>query len=166
MAIILLIIFLFTFTPSQEAKSVQQIQEINTQDSDSPPLKCGEQSATERESLISEAMKSQYTIRLVEFIGDAHTQDRVLRQRMPLLTEGDLFTREKLIKSLASVSRLSKIIYPVKLSDVAIGLDRQHKEADMIICFKEKRRVYHGARRKHVSELLFRPTRKLVQKES
>src|SRR5689334_10007174 len=105
MAAILLIISLFTFAHGQEVKSVQQTNEIKIPDSDDLPLKCSEQSATERESLIREATKSEYTIRRVVFIGNTHTRDSVLRRGMSLLQEGELFNREKLIRGLANVNR-------------------------------------------------------------
>jgi outer membrane protein assembly factor BamA len=141
MAAILLIISLFTFTLGQEAKSVQQIEEMNTQESVVPSYKCS-QPATEREALIHEATESQYTNRKLELLGNTYTRDAVLRQRMAVLQEGDVFTREKLLRSLANVSRLNSI-YHIKLGDVEIHLDRQEKFVDILVCFKEKRRVYH-----------------------
>jgi hypothetical protein len=46
-----------------------------------------------------------------------------------------------LIEGAESVSKLSKIIYPVKLSDVILKLDREEKMVDLINCFREKKRV-------------------------
>jgi outer membrane protein assembly factor BamA len=70
----------------------------------------------------------------------------VLRRRI-LLQEGDIFTRENLVKSLENVNQLKKIIYPVKLSDVIIRLDRSEKIVDMTICFKEKRKKRSSSKR-------------------
>jgi outer membrane protein assembly factor BamA len=63
----------------------------------------------------------------------------VLRRRLINLIEGDVFTRENLAKSLESLSKLKKIVYPVKFSDVTVSLDRSDKLVDIEICFKEKR---------------------------
>ena len=62
-----------------------------------------------------------------------------------MLEEGDVFTRENLVQSLESVSKLKRIIYPVKLSDVIVRLDRAEKIIDMTICLKERR--HHRAKR-------------------
>lgn len=145
MATILLLISLFGYLPCQEAKPMPLISETATQDSDRTPVNCS-QPAAEQNPLIREAVKDQYLIRRVEFLGNVHTGDRILRQRIPLLLEGDVFTRENLVKSLKSVSRLKRIIYPVKLSDVTLQLDRQEKLIDMVICFREKRRTHRGAK--------------------
>lgn len=147
MATFLLIISLFTFTQGQDAKSAQASNEQVKQVYVRPP-KCPEYPAAKEEPLIREAEVNQYTFRRVEFLGNVHIRDYVLRRPMYLLTEGEVFTRKKLVRSLAKVNRLSKIIYPVKLSNVDILLDKERKEVDMTICFQEKHRVYHGARRR------------------
>jgi outer membrane protein assembly factor BamA len=113
-------------------------QESVTQDSDRAPFKCS-QPATERDSLIREAEENQYTVRRIELLGNKHIRDNVLRRRLELIQEGEVFTRGQLIRSLKSVGRLRNI-YPVKLRDVIINLDRSTKEVDMETCFKEKRR--------------------------
>lgn len=96
------------------------------------------QSSAEQSPLLREAVEKRYTIRRVEFIGNERTRDNVLRRRI-MLQEGDVFTRKNLIRSLRSVSRL-KIIYPVKMSDVMIQLDKPDKIVDLGICFKERHR--------------------------
>ena len=100
--------------------------------------KCS-QSAAERDALLRDAESNEYHVRRVEFLGNKHTRDKVLRERIPLLQEGELISRPNLIKSLESVSEL-KIIYPVRMSDVEIRLDREDKFVDMLICFREKPR--------------------------
>ena len=117
------------------------------QELDRTPFKCS-QPAAEQDTLISEAEKGRYTVRRVEFIGLTYTRDEVLRRRITiLLQEGDLFTRDRLVRSLQNVSRL-KAIYPVRQSHVVIQLDRTEKAIDMIICFRERRRSTSGRRRK------------------
>lgn len=54
--------------------------------------------------------------------------------------EGDLFTRQKLVKSLRNMSKLRSEIYPVKLKNVELQLNEPEKTVDMLICFKSKRR--------------------------
>ena len=97
------------------------------------------QSATTREHLMREAEKKRYTIRRVEFNGHTYTRDETLRSRMRYMQEGELFSRRKLVTSLRSVSRLKSEIYPVRLGDVVIQLNRPEQLVDMIICFKPKR---------------------------
>jgi outer membrane protein assembly factor BamA len=109
-------------------------------DLDYAPFKCS-QPVAEREALIRQAETNQYTVRRVEFVGNSYTLDAVLRRRIAaLLEEGDVFTRRKLIMSLRNAGKL-KTIYPVRLRDVVIRLDKSGKMVDMNICFKEGRRL-------------------------
>jgi hypothetical protein len=96
------------------------------------------QPPAEQNALMLEAEINDYTIRRVEFLGNQYTRDQVLRGRMMLLQEGELFSRKNLDKSLDDVSKL-KIIYPVRLRDVVIHLDRDEKLVDMEVCFRERR---------------------------
>src|SRR6266849_1346474 len=95
------------------------------------------QPVTERESLLREAIDNRYTVRRVEFVGNESTRDNVLRRRI-FLQEGDVFTRRNLLRSIANVSKL-KIIYPVRLNDVFVRLDRTDKLIDLTIRFRERR---------------------------
>jgi outer membrane protein assembly factor BamA len=98
------------------------------------------QPVAEQRSLIAEAEKLQFTVRRVEFVGLTHTRDQLIRNRMtPFLNEGDLFSRTKLLKGLQNTSK-SKAIYPVRMSDVVLYLDRTEKLVDMTICFRERKR--------------------------
>lgn len=135
---IILLVLLLAYLPSREAKSARPVEELGTQGSKGGPFKCS-QSLEVQDPLIREAVENEYLVRRVEFYGNELTSDTVLRRRM-VLEEGDVFTREDLIKSLVRVSTLKKIIYAVKLSDVIIRLDRPYKCIDMTICFKERRR--------------------------
>jgi Surface antigen variable number repeat len=92
----------------------------------------------ERDSLLRDAVENQYKVRRVEFIGNERTRDNVLRRRITL-QEGDVFTHQNLVRSLENVSKLKRIIYPVKLSDVILSLDRPEKIVDLAICFRERR---------------------------
>jgi Surface antigen variable number repeat len=140
---IILLIPLLTFPLSQELKSIQPTNNQAPQGSNPAAFKCS-QPSTEQEPLIREAVKNRFWVRRVEFLGNEYTRDDVLRQRI-MLQEGDTFTRENLVKSLKSVNRLKGIIYPVKLSDVIIRLNRREKIIDMTICFKERRKKRRGA---------------------
>jgi hypothetical protein len=140
MTAIILTITLLAFVPSREPKSKHSGEE---QESVRSALECS-QSAAEQDPLIREAIANQYWVRRVEFSGNQYTRDKVLRRKI-MLEEGDVFTRENLVKSLESVSMLKRIIYPVKMSDVIVRLDRPEKIIDMTICFKE--RPHHRAKR-------------------
>ena len=104
--------------------------------------KCA-QPAADQDALIREAVEKKYLVGRVEFVGNEYTRDNVLRRKI-MLEEGEVFTRENLVKSLESVSKLRKIIFPVKLSDVDVRLDRSAKIIDMGICFQEKRKSPDG----------------------
>jgi Surface antigen variable number repeat len=140
MLTIIILVSLLTDLLIQDAKATQPVRQNSA-----PIFSVCSQPAAERNALIREAEGNQFIVRRVEFIGNAHTSDFVLRRRIINLTEGDVFTRRNLVKSLTSVSRLKTIIHPVKLSDVTIHLDRAEKFIDMEICFKEKRRSHRLA---------------------
>src|SRR5262245_28488473 len=131
MVTIILSIALLMSHPNQEVNPVRQIK----QETNLTASWCS-QPAAERDSLIREAAENQYEVRRVEFVGNDHIRDYVLRRRI-LLAEGDIFTLENLVKSLERMSRLNKIIHPVKLDDVIIRLDKTEKIIDMTICFQE-----------------------------
>lgn len=82
------------------------------------------------------AERNRYTLRRMEFYGNAQIRDSVLRRRI-LLIEGDLFARKNLIRSIARLNTL-KALKPVRLSDVEIRLDKQEKLVDIVICFTER----------------------------
>ncbi len=97
------------------------------------------QTAAERNKLIDEAQHDEFTLRRVEFVGLTYTRDHVLRDRMtPIINEGDVFTRGKLVTSLRRMSALKRAIYPLRLTNVVIQLDRQEHLVDMIICFRQR----------------------------
>ena len=89
--------------------------------------------------LMAEAEQDRYSIRRVEFLGNGHVRDRVLRSRIPGLREGEIFTKAVLLKDLASLSRL-KAIYPVSVTDVAVTSDNEDKSIDLVIVVSERRR--------------------------
>lgn len=149
MTVIILLISLLISVPSRAVNSTRRAGEPLTQMAARSALECS-QSAPEQTPLIDEAIANQYLVRRVEFSGNQYTGDKVLRRRIMLL-EGDVFTRENLMKSLASVSRLKKIIYPVKLSDVIVHLNRAEKIIDLTICFRERPR--HRTKRRSVKRV-------------
>jgi Surface antigen variable number repeat len=119
-----------------------------------PPLQTPEQTVVkctqpenEQEPLLREAIENRFTVRRVEFVGNETTRDNILRKRI-FLQEGELFTRRNLSRSIANVSKL-RIIYPVKISDVIVRLDRPDKLIDLAFCFRERhpRRSKRAARR-------------------
>lgn len=119
--------------------SAQQVPSQTQQEVVEGLLGCS-QPTLEQNALIREAETDKYTTRRVEFAGNPYTSDVVLRRRLNIgMQEGDLFKRQGLIRGLRNVSKL-KVIYPARLRDVVIQLDRSEKTVDMIICFREKRR--------------------------
>ena len=138
MLVIILLVTLLTNLPSQEAKSAHSTEEAVAREPDHAPFKCL-QPAAEQDALVRKAEAEGYVVRLIFFNGLEHTRDQTLRRRL-LLTEGDLFTRENLVKSLENVSQ-SGAIDPVGLSDVVIELsDDGEKKVHTSFCFKERRR--------------------------
>ena len=95
------------------------------------------QPAAEQAAILRRAQNEKYSVRRIEFIGNADTDDWTLRRRI-LLQEGNIFARVTLIKSLESVNRL-RTIYPVRLNDVVTHLNVQEKTIDVTICFREKK---------------------------
>jgi hypothetical protein len=99
------------------------------------------QPMTERNALMKAAERNEFTVRRVEFLGLTYTSDQIVRDQMtPLVNEGDIFSRKKLEKSLQKMSKLSKSIYPLRLRDVSLRLDKSEKFVDMLICFRQKPR--------------------------
>jgi hypothetical protein len=97
------------------------------------------QPAAEQNKLIDEAQRNEFTVRRVEFVVLTYTRDHVLRDRMtPIVNEGDVFTRDKLVRSLRRMSGLKRAIYPLRLTDVIIRLDRSDSLVDMTICFRQR----------------------------
>ncbi len=70
--------------------------------------------------------------------GNIYVRDREFRNRV-LLSEGDIFNRRLLIKSVANVSRM-RAIYPIALKDVKIDLARKSLDVDLLFCVKERPR--------------------------
>lgn len=97
------------------------------------------QPAAERDAIIREAEKDQYTTRRVEFINNRYVRDETLRSRTNIgLQEGEFFTRQNLVRSLRNVNTV-KQIYPVRMKDVELRLNRDEKTVDMTICFRHRR---------------------------
>ena len=95
------------------------------------------QPVADQAAIIREAETNHFTIRRIEFVGNAHTSDGVLRKRMSALQEGGKFSKRNLNRSLTDVSRL-KVIYPVQLRDVVLRLERFERLVDVVVCFKER----------------------------
>lgn len=136
----LLQILLVIFSLSHEAKlaTATQIRLPTTQDSEGETNKCF-QTGAEQASFIQKAEKNSYVLRRLEFYGNSHTRDDLMRRKL-LLNEGDLFTRRKLIKSIQRLNSLG-VFEPVRITDVLIRLNEQERLVDMVICFREKQRV-------------------------
>ena len=99
------------------------------------------QPAAEQNKLIDETQRNEFTLRRVEFVGLTYTRDHVLRDRMtPIINEGDVFTRAKLVRSLRRMSALKRAIYPLRLTNVIVQLDRSEGLVDLTICFRQRPR--------------------------
>jgi hypothetical protein len=99
------------------------------------------QAAAERNKILDESQRHEFIVRRVEFVGLTYTRDQTLRDRMtPIINEGDVLTREKLVRGLRSMSALKRAIYPARLTDVALRVERAYGFVDMTICFRQRPR--------------------------
>lgn len=94
----------------------------------------------EREDLMKRAEAEQFTLRRIEFINLLYTPDEKMRSQMSSFNEGDIFTRAGLVRNLANLNQLSNEIYPVRLTDISFHLNEVKKTADLMVCFRPKRR--------------------------
>ena len=92
------------------------------------------------QTLLMDEAENRYSIRMVYFVGNKHTRDRVLRVEMSGLQEGEIFKKAVLRKSLNDVSRL-KIIYPIGIDDVEVNLNKAAQTIDLTLFFRERRRT-------------------------
>jgi hypothetical protein len=90
-------------------------------------------------AVMTKAEKEQYMVRRVEFVGNNYTRDRTLRRRIPQLEEGELFTRDALMRSLAALSQL-QVIKPIAMKDVDVQLNSGEKTIDLVLFFTERYR--------------------------
>jgi hypothetical protein len=88
--------------------------------------------------LLREAEKSGYTMRRVEFSGNEHIRDNVLRKQF-VQGEGDVLSLKLLDQGLKNFNSLGSL-YPVTINDVEARLDRDEKLIDLTIYFRERRR--------------------------
>lgn len=98
---------------------------------------CGH-SADLRNPMIEVAERSQFNVRYVEIVGNTYTRYREFGKRM-YQTEGDIFSREKLEKSVKRISKM-RTIYPINMDNIEIRLDRKNGYIDIVFCVKQKPR--------------------------
>lgn len=89
--------------------------------------------------LLREAETNGYTLRRVEFSGNQHIRDNVLRKQF-VQGEGDVLSLKLLDQGLKNFRSLGSL-YPVTLNDVEARLDREEKLIDLTIYFRERRRA-------------------------
>ena len=94
------------------------------------------QAEKEKLQFIKEAEEKPFRVRRIEFLGNTYTRDRIFRERMSL-TEGDIFSRKHLLKSIKGINK-TKTIYPILLEDLEIRLSREHREINLVFCVKQK----------------------------
>ena len=87
--------------------------------------------------LINDAETAGYTLRRVEFSGNAHIRDNVLRKQF-VHQEGDVFSRKLLEQGLKNFNGLG-LVYPVTWNDLEARLDREEKLIDLTIYVRERR---------------------------
>lgn len=88
--------------------------------------------------LIQKAEANGYTMRRVEFSGNEHIRDNVLRKQF-VQGEGDVLSLKLLDQGLKNFNSLGSL-YPVTLNDVEARLNREEKLIDLTIYFRERRR--------------------------
>jgi hypothetical protein len=90
--------------------------------------------------LMVEAEENQFTVCRVEFQGNTWISDQVLRRKIPGLNEGEVFRRDVLNKSLASLSQVPSI-NKVRLQDVTdVRLDHLDRSIDLTILVRPRSR--------------------------
>lgn len=86
--------------------------------------------------MIKEADKNPYRVRQIEISGNIFIRDKTLREYMAF-TEGDIFTKESLVKSIENINKSNKL-YPIGLKNVRIYLDKSNKDVGLVFCVKER----------------------------
>ena len=89
------------------------------------------------EQLLSEAGTNHYTMRRVEFVGNQHIRDNLLRKQF-VQGEGDIFSRNLLEQSFANIGKLG-LVYPVSFNDVEVRLAPEEKLIDLTVYLRERR---------------------------
>jgi len=87
--------------------------------------------------LLRDAEKNGYTMRRVEFSGNEHIGDNVLRKQF-VQGEGDVLSLKLLDQGLKNFNGLGSL-YPVTLDDVEARLNREEKLIDLTIYLRERR---------------------------
>ena len=135
MVVQLLLILLFVLPLDAEMKPETRPSRLSMRVQVGASNKCSQPNG-QRNSLMRDAEKNKYTVSRLEFIGNVHIRDNILRRRI-LLNEGDLFTRRNVLRTIKHLNRL-KAINPVRLSDFEIRLRKEEKTVDVLICFHER----------------------------
>lgn len=86
--------------------------------------------------LIEEAESNRYRVRRIEIVGNATIRHRVFVDKMAFV-EGDIFTRKLLEKSIKNVSKI-KQIYPIRLENVEVRVDRKSRDIDLVFVVVER----------------------------
>ncbi len=86
---------------------------------------------------IEEAEANEYYVRRIEIAGNLTTRHRVFAEKMAF-GEGDIFTRKLLEKSIKNVSRI-KQIYPIRLDNIEVRLDKNSKDIDLLFVVVERK---------------------------
>ncbi|MBP7415880.1 MAG: hypothetical protein KA831_04435 [Pyrinomonadaceae bacterium] len=91
-----------------------------------------------RDLLIDEADRDEFNTRRVEITGNTYTRGREFWKRMAAgMSEGDIFTRRSLEKSVKRVSKI-RSIYPISMDNILVTLNRTHKQIDIVFCVIQK----------------------------
>ena len=100
--------------------------------------KATHQQKTETLLLIEKAEQNPYRVSHIYFTGNGEVRDRILRLKInERLSEGDIFTQEKLYQGLEKLSEL-EVIYEVTLEDVKVELDEENRDINLTITVREK----------------------------
>lgn len=124
------LIFCVSFASVDSIRSQSQ-PERDTEDIES----CG-QAEDVRDPLINEAHNGQFNVRRVWIVGSTYTRYREFGKRM-YQSEGDIFTREKLEKTVKRISKM-RSIYPINMDNIEVRLDRNNGYIDIVFCVKQK----------------------------
>jgi outer membrane protein assembly factor BamA len=95
----------------------------------------------QRESRLQVAVREPYQVRHIYISGNNQIRDREFRKRLVRgFTEGDIFEREGMVKSIKRLSKFNAID-PIAIDDVDVRLDEKERYIDFTINVVERRKT-------------------------
>ncbi len=95
-----------------------------------------DQPKKEKLTIIDKADSEPFRVARIEFVGNTYVRDRDLRKGLTF-SEGDIFTKKNLKKTINNLSRLN-YIYPISPKNVDVALTKTDKYIYMIFCVEDR----------------------------